>query len=376
MLSLHRLFIIYVVLGNPLVHLALGRLFAVQNNMDENLSVALGTMASQAVSTSFAPGTVKNFVLPWELPPFTDVFGNGASSRLAPTVSLDDVRYFRDPRPAQAPETVDVRVLVQPAFQSVVRLQTFSKKRRSDDERRELTCRGFLEFLSRYIDCTALGHMISNSESYDEQLEVVTQTLAGKATSTLEARLRQIRKFEKTLFLQGWESAFPVSVHIFRVYVKSLLADQAPPSTFHTAVEIMNFSSGVLGLQVDDGAVDSPWVRGVLRGAKCDKKPVKRARALTVNELILLETYLIDGTDNHEDRYACGCFLFCIYARARWGDLVIVADFVNDTVSSGGQSYGYLEFDSLSQTATDPQQAPSCCTDLRCVGPALGSSLA
>ena len=51
---------------------------------------------------------------------------------------------------------------------------------------------------------------------------------------------------------------------------------------------------------------------------------------------ILLETYLIDGTDNHEDRYACGCFLFCIYARARWGDLVIVADFVNDTVSSGG----------------------------------------
>ena len=182
--------------------------------MDENLSVALGTMASQAVSTSFAPGTVKNFVLPWELPPFTDVFGNGSGSRLTPTVSLDDVRYFRDPRPAQAPETVDVRVLVQPAFQSVVRLQTFSKKRRSDDERRELTCRGFLEFLSRYIDCTVLGHMISTSESYDEQLEIVTQTLAGKATSTLEARLRQIRKFEKVLFLQGWESAFPVSVHI------------------------------------------------------------------------------------------------------------------------------------------------------------------
>ena len=71
---------------------------------------------------------------------------------------------------------------------------------------------------------------------------------------------------------------------------------------------------------------------------------MKRARALTVNELILLETYLIDGTDNHEDRYASGCFLFCTYARARWGDLVSVADFVNDTVSSGGQSYGYLEF--------------------------------
>ena len=42
--------------------LALGRHLAVRNNMDENLSVALGTMASQAVSTSFAPGTVKNFV--------------------------------------------------------------------------------------------------------------------------------------------------------------------------------------------------------------------------------------------------------------------------------------------------------------------------
>ena len=110
----------------------------------------------------------------------------------------------------------------------------------------------------------------------------------------------------------------------------------------------MNFSSGVLGLQVDDGAVDTPWVRGVLRGAKCEKKPVKRARALTVNELILLETYLIDGTDNHEDRYACGCFLFCTYARARWGDLVIVADFVNDAVFLGDQSYGYLELDSLS----------------------------
>ena len=74
---------------------------------------------------------------------------------------------------------------------------------------------------------------------------------------------------------------------------------------------------------------------------------MKRARALAVNEVILLETYLIDGTDNHKDRYACGRLLFCTYARARWGDLLIVAGFVNDAVLSGGQSYGYLELDSL-----------------------------
>ena len=73
----------------------------------------------------------------------------------------------------------------------------------------------------------------------------------------------------------------------------------------------------------------------ILRVAKCGKNPVKRARALAVNEVILLETYLIDGTDNHKDRYACGRLLFCTYARARWGDLLIVAGFVNDAVFIG-----------------------------------------
>ena len=188
--------------------------------MDENLPVALGTMALQAVSISFAPGTVKNFVLPWELPPFTDIFGNGSGLRLTSTVSLGGVRYFRRPRLPQVPETDDVRVLIQPAFQSVVRLQTFSWKRRSGDERMELACRGFLGFLSRYVDCTVLGRMISNSESYDEQLDIVTQTVAGKATSTLEARRGFVRsQVWEGLILARVGKCFPgLGAHLQSVY--------------------------------------------------------------------------------------------------------------------------------------------------------------
>ena len=110
------------------------------------ISVAFDTMASQAVSTSFAPGAEE--LRAGREPPFTDVFGNGARSRLAPTVSLDDVRCrLRLPRPS----------MCECWFWQVAKFLTMKEG--------SSPVVGFLNsFL--HIDCTVLGCM-SNSESCD-----------------------------------------------------------------------------------------------------------------------------------------------------------------------------------------------------------------
>ena len=50
---------------------------------------------------------------------------------------------------------------------------------------------------------TVLGRMLSAAESQVETLAVVTQTLGGKALSTLEKRLRQVRSFLRGPCLAG-----------------------------------------------------------------------------------------------------------------------------------------------------------------------------
>ena len=111
----------------------------------------------------------------------------------------------------------------------------------------------------------------------------------------------------------------------------------------------MNFSKHVLGLCIEDGVGNSPWVRGILRKAKQDKPMASRARALLCLEVLALERTLIDEEIHAYDRFAAGVFSFAVLARARLGDLQSVSDFILDIINVEGEGpKGYVEVTSWS----------------------------
>ena len=132
---------------------------------------------------------------------------------------------------------------------------------------------------------------------------IVSEILGGKSINTVEKRLRQMSSFVAWCAKSGHEP-FPVTVHLFRAFFKHMVKEKAKPSAFKGAIEVMNFSKHVLGLCIEGGVGNSPWVRGILRKAKQDKPMTSRARALLCLEVLALERTLIDEEVHAYDRFA------------------------------------------------------------------------
>ena len=313
--------------------------------MDPPARSPLHALAAEAMATVSMTG---DLVMPWDIAPFRDIFGSPSPVLPRMVVTSNELDLARVPAvdtQARGPEFP----VHQAVYMSVSRLMVFSAKRCTPEDRRELACKGFLDVLTRYPRGSTLGPMLEAATSYVEQLAIVSETLAGKANTTLEARLRQLRKYLRNLVEDGCEEPLPITAHFFRVHLKVLLKQKVSPTAIEAAFEVVNFAKHVLGVTVEPSTLDSPWARGILRGARQDRPQRKQARALTVQELLLLEAFLRDASARIEDRYACGCFLFCTYARARWGDVISVSQFLQDFINDGGTVCGgYVELQSHS----------------------------
>ncbi|CAE7309134.1 unnamed protein product [Symbiodinium sp. CCMP2592] len=183
---------------------------------------------------------------------------------------------------------------------------------------RENVLRRWLCILSHSPGASRLGVLIwAKGES--DPLGVVAQALAGKATSTLLKRARFSARFI------CWADkhhvkAFPVSLEFLVSFLKPLAAG-ARNSAIREAMETVNFLEHVLGIEVEQGIGDNPWVKGALRGANIRTCDPKRSRVLQIDEVLLLEGALIGDALDKVDRYATGVFLFQLYSRARVSDL-------------------------------------------------------
>ncbi|CAE7260491.1 unnamed protein product [Symbiodinium sp. CCMP2592] len=183
---------------------------------------------------------------------------------------------------------------------------------------RENVLRRWLCVLSHSPGASRLGVLIW-AQGESDPLGVVAQALAGKATSTLLKRARFSARFVCWADKHHMK-AFPMSLEFLVSFLKPLAAE-ARNSAIREAMETVNFLEHVLGIEIEQGIGDNPWVKGALRGANIRTCDPKRSRVLKVEEVLLLEGALIDGALDKVDRYATGVFLFQLYSRARVSDL-------------------------------------------------------
>ena len=148
---------------------------------------------------------------------------------------------------------------------------------------------------------------------------------------------------------EGTMMASPLGFKSLGPWKASLSSEQRrrQVSKLESALKACNFARFVLGVDVAGEPLKHPVVMGRLRRARLFRAPKGKARAMSVQEIVFLESFLRDTSQAPHDLFAAGAYLFAVHSRARMGDLAEVHSFRCDFTEGGGG--GYIECVSLSQ---------------------------
>ena len=197
---------------------------------------------------------------------------------------------------------------------------------------REGAIRRWLCVLAHSLEASETGKLLQASSG--DGADVLSQVLAGKATSTLIKRARTCGNLVKFACDRGGKF-FPVRLDMFKTYLDELIS-AGRQSAVRDTLEAVNFAKHVLGVSVDPGLLDHVWVKGVARASRIQTKETKRSRVLTIGEVLCMENALIEGRLDKVDRYAIGVFLFQVYSRSRVSDIRNIHRVIPDVCSGRG----------------------------------------
>ena len=193
------------------------------------------------------------------------------------------------------------------------------KRARVEDPARLRALGFFADFMKQHVEHSSLGQKIAaEGEMFSANSASLCAVMESKKTATLERRSGVLRMYNT------WFTSSRARGHIFAEkavfdYMQYLVAERAPATRGMSLRQAINFAGGLLGFDVKETA-SSSRVRGlVVRMLKY--RPVLRQRdPLTVAMVKHLECFVIDSVDPFFKVFA-GSALFCLYGRARVGDL-------------------------------------------------------
>ncbi|CAE7864721.1 unnamed protein product, partial [Symbiodinium necroappetens] len=171
--------------------------------------------------------------------------------------------------------------------------------------------------------------------------EILSDVFAVKASSTLHSRAGPVLRFLKFCKERKLEP-FPVKEGLLYHFMKEYCSQQAP--TFASSfLGSMAFCHHLLGLQCE-GNVFTARVTGAARGFFLEKRKLVQKPPLSVLMVEALEDIVHGRGDfSMADRYAAGCFLFAVFARARFSDMQNSGLMVRDVAETSDGPRGYLE---------------------------------
>ena len=175
--------------------------------------------------------------------------------------------------------------------------------------------------ITMHLDGFTLGRLLKRHHSEVRLADVhesVLDSLGRKATSTVAKRLSSFSAFHKWCLANGHQVA-PLQEHVAYIYARHLLDDAAPPSAGKSFLESVHFSSGVLGLVLDEGCMASPRIKGVTERMALLAPPVVQAAPLTVDQVMKLEKACVTGSCP-QDVCTIGGMLVLLYGCARASD--------------------------------------------------------
>ena len=184
----------------------------------------------------------------------------------------------------------------------------------------------------------------------------IQDALAGKASSTLHARVNPLCRLNKFCVQHGLK-AFPVSEAVIYDFLRS---DESFAPTFPRSLLIsLSFGKHVLGLRGDVESATTGRCKGVTHMFFVKKRRLVQKAALSVAQVKRLEHVVMDESAGKADRIAAGFFCFTMYSRARYSDALSVVKLTEDIVLRDERALGFLEADA-SRTKTSTTLEKKC----------------
>ena len=162
---------------------------------------------------------------------------------------------------------------------------------------------------------------------------------SSKSTSTLHGRAGPMMRF---LHFCGDKQlqAFPITEEVVYAFMQHV-EQSAAPTFLRSFLSSLGFALHVVGLIGAKRVLDSRRIKGLADKCYLQKKKTRSRLPLSVAELTTLEEIVLGYRGRGiPDRHAAGCFLFMVYARTRFSDMLNVGrlDF-----EAGENEEGYIE---------------------------------
>ena len=218
------------------------------------------------------------------------------------------------------------------AVKSIQDLSYFDSK----SQQLELACSQWLRILSVSWSSSGVGPQLVEALRKDhtgrEACEILRACFGIKSPSTLLKRAGSFKKFfswfEKSPTCQELGGyPLPLNESIVWEYFLALKQQRCTvgkgytiPSSFLEAVRFAKFT---LDLQGTDSILGSRRLLGFSALERQAKGPTLQAPALSPEHIRRLHEVL-HSASNAVDRLGAGCFLICLYGRARWSDMLYI----------------------------------------------------
>ena len=308
---------------------------------------------------------------PWEQGVFADIFGDGQQLAMPVCSGLAEQRVLDADAFGHESSAADTKELpVDAKFVGVVSstrdLDYFEEK----NQKHELACAQWLELLSISWKAFGVGKVVSEALHDDASGNSATEILKAifgiKSPSTVLKRASAFRQFVRWFDTSGYgvstmADPFPIkesAVWEYFMYLRSkrklAQSGYTIPASF---LETVRFAKFTVDLQGADDVLGSRRLLGFAAIEKKLKGPTRQAPGLELEHVRRLHQILMSGA-NDIDRLGAGCFLICVYGRARWSDVRYIDHIVSEPGRHGSLTLYTTEHKTASVGARREQYLP------------------
>ena len=303
--------------------------------------VASSTIGSvewnQMIAASFGQYRAQHsdLAFPWESGVMADIFGVGGTVPLPECLGIGEQLRLTSAR-EKSSAVGDQRSAAMPhdakymsAVQSLKDIPYFENKA----HKLELACGYWMDILSINWASSEIGAHLSAALLEDsaggEAVSVLRSCFGVKSPSTLLKRANSFRQYIQWHKRSGYGSLnncepLPLeerAVWEYFRYLKCLRETNSRGYTVPTSfLETIRFCKFTLGLRQTEPVLESRRLMGFAAIEKRNKGPSHQVPGLEIEHVKRLHSVLRDA-DNDIDRLGAGCFLICIYSRARWSEV-------------------------------------------------------
>ena len=290
-----------------------------------------------------------HLLLPWETGVMAEIFGDlEVGARLPENIGLAELALpatHEETAPASAVSTElesygDACYIH--AVQNLKDLEYFESK----SQQLDLACALWLEVLSQDWTASGVGTKCALALQQDASGASAVETLKAcfgvKSPSTILKRVASFKKFFSWLANHSSNpcSTSALNLHESDVwdYFNWLREKRQQAGQGFTVcssfLEAVRFAKFVVELHCADSILHSARLLGFASLEKKLKGPTRQAPSLELEHLKRLHE-ILSSESNLTDRLGAGCFLVCVYARARWSDVRFVSHVEVDKKRNG-----------------------------------------